>query len=214
MKKIFLTLAISSLLISSCTTDPYTGESKLSNSLIFSGGGAAAGALAGQALGGNTKSTLIGAGVGALVGGGLGYYFDNQEAKLRKELEGTGVGVKRDKNGIKLIMPGNITFKSNSSNINSSFYKVLNSVSKVFKKYKKTNIEINGYTDSTGSASYNKELSLQRADSVAQYFVSHDISKRRISTHGYGEKYPIASNNSASGREKNRRVEIEILPIK
>ena len=213
MKKIALSLIAISLL-SSCITDPYTGERKFSSALLYGAGGAAAGALAGQALGGDTKSTLIGAGIGAAIGGGTGYYFDNQEAKLRKELEGTGVGIKRDENGIKLVMPGNVTFASGNSNINSSFYAVLNSVSKVFEKYKKTNIEVNGYTDSTGSEAVNRELSLKRADSGAGYLVSQGISRRRVSTNGFGERSPIASNNYASGREKNRRVEINILPQK
>jgi len=211
MKKIILPLVIISYL-TACTTDPYTGERKFSKSLLYGSGGAVAGALAGQAIGGNTKSTLIGAAAGAAIGAGAGYYFDNQEAQLRKELQGTGVGVKREGDKINLIMPGHITFSSGSSNINSSFYRVLNSVTKVFKKYKKTNIDIIGYTDSTGSERINQELSLKRAKAVSEYFASQGIEFRRMRTYGEGSRNPIASNNYASGREQNRRVEIEIVP--
>lgn len=211
MKKLLLSI-IAIAVLSSCVTDPYTGETKISNSLLYGGGGAAAGAIAGQAIGGDTKSTLLGAAIGAAIGGGVGHHLDSQEAKLRKELEGTGVGIKREKNSIKLIMPGNITFKTGSANINASFYQVLGSVTKLFKKYKNTNIEVNGYTDSVGSSIRNEELSYQRANSVSQYFVSHGISRRRIQVNGYGENNPIASNKYASSRQKNRRVEIKILP--
>lgn len=210
MRKIILSLAVLSLAVCSCTTDPYTGEKKVSNSALYSGGGALAGALVGQLAGGNTKATLIGAAVGAAAGGGLGYYLDNQESKLRAELKGTGVSVKREGGIIKLVMPGNITFASSDSKIQSSFYAVLNSVSKVFKEYKKTNITITGYTDSTGNEPSNKELSLSRAKSVADYFVGQEIAAKRIKVFGLGSANPVASNASSDGRSKNRRVEIEI----
>ncbi len=214
MRKIIISLAAISLLACSCTTDPYTGEKKISSTAIYGGGGALAGALVGQLAGKDTKSTLIGAAVGGAAGAGLGYYFDNQETKLRNELKGTGVGVKRTGDKIKLIMPGNITFSTNNSNINSSFYKVLNSVAKVFKEYKKTAISINGYSDSIGDADKNQTLSLNRAQSVADYLTSQGIEAGRIRADGLGSSNPIASNDNESGRSKNRRVEIEIVPAK
>ncbi len=214
MRKIIISLASISLLACSCTTDPYTGEKKISSTAIYGGGGALAGALVGQLAGKDTKSTLIGAAVGGAAGAGLGYYFDNQETKLRNELKGTGVGVKRTGDTIKLIMPGNITFSTNNSNINSSFYKVLNSVAKVFKEYKKTAISINGYSDSIGDADKNQTLSLNRAQSVADYLTSQGIEAGRIRADGLGSSNPIASNDNESGRSKNRRVEIEIVPAK
>lgn len=214
MRKIIISLAAISLLACSCTTDPYTGEKKISSTAIYGGGGALAGALVGQLAGKDTKSTLIGAAVGGAAGAGLGYYFDNQETKLRNELKGTGVGVKRTGDKIKLIMPGNITFATNGSNINSSFYKVLNSVAKVFKEYKKTAILINGYSDSIGDADKNQTLSLNRAQSVADYLTSQGIEAGRFRTDGLGASNPIASNDNESGRSQNRRVEIEIAPAK
>jgi outer membrane protein OmpA-like peptidoglycan-associated protein len=212
MHKIIISVAAVSFLACACTTDPYTGEKKVSNTALYSGGGALAGALAGQLAGGNTKATMIGTAIGAAAGAGLGYYFDNQEAKLREELKGSGVGIQRTGDKIKLIMPGSITFGTNSADINSSFYKVLNSIAKVFKEYKKTNIAVNGYTDSTGDEAKNKSLSLNRAQSVSDYLVNQGMKSDRIKTSGFGSSNPIASNNNAEGRAKNRRVEIEIIP--
>jgi outer membrane protein OmpA-like peptidoglycan-associated protein len=214
MRKIIISLASVALLTCSCTTDPYTGERKISNSALFGGGGVLAGALVGQLAGGDTKSTLIGAAVGGAAGAGLGYYLDNQETKLRNELKGTGVGIKRTGDKIKLIMPGNITFSSNGSNISSSFYGVLNSVAKVFKEYKKTNISIVGYSDSLGDEYKNKALSLERARSVSAYLASQGVDARRLTTTGLGEANPIASNDTSYGRSQNRRVEIEIVSIR
>lgn len=213
MRKSIICLTALSLLTISCTTDPYTGERTISKTALLGGGGVLAGALAGQLAGGDTKSTLIGAAAGGAVGAGAGYYLDNQEAKLRAELKGTGVGISRTDNKIKLIMPGNITFASNSYNINASFYDVLNSVSKVLEKYKKTNIAIIGYTDSTGKDADNQALSLNRANSVASYLKSQGLDFRRVKTYGLGSDNPIASNATSNGRSQNRRVEIEIVPI-
>lgn len=214
MRKITLSLAALSLLVVSCTTDPYTGERKISNTALYGGGGALAGALVGQLAGKDTKSTLIGAAIGGAAGAGAGYYLDNQESKLRAELQGTGVGIKRTGDTIKLIMPGNITFATNSADINSSFFPVLNSVSKVFKEYKNTTIVISGHSDGSGDASKNQALSLSRAKSVSSYIVSQGVDMRRIEVAGLGSSSPIASNDSESGRSQNRRVELEIIPVK
>jgi len=150
--------------------------------------------------------------IGTVTGGTIGAYFDNQEKILRKELSNSGVSVERNQNGIKLIMPGNITFATNSSDIRSDFYKILNSISKIFKKYKNTNIIIEGFTDSSGSKQYNQILSEKRAKTVYHYLASQDISEYRIFTYGRGENSPIASNKTKIGKAKNRRVEIKIVP--
>src|SRR5690349_10036417 len=120
-------------LLSACmTNDPYTGERKVSDTTKGAGIGAAVGAVVGLLTGGDAaahrKNALIGAGLGALAGGAVGNYMDRQEAKLRSQLAGTGVSVTRMGDNITLNLPGNITFASNSAEINSSFYKVLNSV--------------------------------------------------------------------------------------
>ena len=207
-------ILLSTLLLNACTTiDPYTREEKTSNVVKGTAIGAVSGAVIGVIAGDNRKSALIGAGIGALAGGGIGYYMDVQEAKLRQELEATGVSVTRHGDSIILNMPGNITFDTASSAISADFYRVLNSVAKVFNEYEKTYVDIYGHTDSVGDASYNMSLSQRRADAVSRYLQTREVLPQRILTHGMGEDYPIASNDTAQGRSQNRRVEIKLTPI-
>jgi len=194
---------------------PYSGEEKVSNATK----GSVIGALSGAAIGAATssksdrgKGALIGAAAGGAAGGGIGYYMDRQESKLRQQLEGTGVRVVRNGNQIDLIMPGNITFDVNKSTIKSSFTGVLDSVALVLEEFDETIINIEGHTDSSGSASYNQLLSEQRAGSVRDFLLNQGIQSSRTRATGYGERNPIASNETASGREQNRRVELNLVP--
>ena len=204
-------------LATACSIDPYTGEQKTSNTAKGAGWGAVGGAILGAAVSDKDhreQGAYIGAATGELAGGGYGYYMDRQEAKLRARLEGTGVGVERIGDTIKLIMPGNITFDTSSSAVKGSFTSVLDSVVLVAKEFDKTLMQINGYTDSTGSFETNQTLSEQRASSVARYFMNQGVAASRIRSVGYGPRDPIADNSTASGRAQNRRVEIEMLPTK
>ena len=158
------------------------------------------------------KAIKQGALAGAAIGAGSGYYMDTQEAKLRQQLEATGVRVQRIGDTIKLIMPGNITFATNSSSLQPSFTDVLNSVVQVVKEYDKTLLQINGYTDSTGSFEHNQKLSEDRANSVARFFLNSGVAADRVRTAGMGPRDPIASNDSAAGRAQNRRVELSLIP--
>lgn len=194
------------------TVNPYTGQSQVSRTAIGTGIGAAGGALVGQLIGGHTTSTLVGAGIGAAAGGLIGGYMDHQAAELRQQLQGTGVSVVKNGNNIQLIMPGDITFATNSANINPSFNDVLNSVALVLKKYNKTVVQVAGFTDNTGGTNYNQLLSQQRAQSVANYLMSQGVNSNRFSIAGYGESSPVASNSTAEGRAKNRRVQITLQP--
>lgn len=204
-------LVLATALVSGCAIDPYTGEEKVANTGWGAGAGAAVGAGIG-ALAGGGKGALIGAGAGAALGAGAGYYMDRQEAQLRARLEGTGVRVERQGDNLKLIMPGNITFATNSANINSNFYPILDSVGIILKEFDNTSINISGFTDSTGSDTYNQTLSENRANSVASYIVRTGVQHGRIQSRGFGERYPIASNDNEMGRAQNRRVEISIRP--
>lgn len=210
-------LACTQALFGCKTLDPYTGESKVNKTTKGAAIGAAAGAVIGVLSGDSgrerRRNALIGAGLGALTGGAVGYYMDRQEAELRQQLAGSGVSVTRQGDQIILNMPGNITFDVDSSDINAGFFRVLNSVTLVVQEYDKTLIEVVGHSDSTGRADYNQVLSQQRADSVSEYFISQGILPQRLGTYGYGEDHPIADNSTASGRALNRRVEIVLLPI-
>jgi outer membrane protein OmpA-like peptidoglycan-associated protein len=206
------------LTVAGCqTTDAYTGEKKVNNTTKGAGIGALAGAVLGAATGDNSKErrkrALIGAGVGALTGAGVGAYMDRQEAKLRAQLQGTGVSVTRNGNDLILNMPGNITFKTASADLNAGFFQVLDSVTLVLKEFDKTLIDVEGHTDNVGDDAYNQTLSVQRANSVGSYLQSHGVNSQRIVTMGVGESRPVASNDSADGRQRNRRVELKLAPI-
>lgn len=211
-------LAAGMMVLMSCTTlDPYTREDKVSNASK----GAAIGALSGVAVGlisgddsaERKKNALILAGVGGVAGGAVGYYMDQQEMKLRQQLEGTGVSVTRDGDNITLNMPGNVTFAVASGDLNAGFYPVLDSVGLVLKEFDNTFVEVAGHTDSTGAEQYNQALSERRAESVAAYLKSRPMRADRLVTVGAGENHPIADNATADGRAANRRVEITIVPV-
>ncbi|MFB2553310.1 OmpA family protein [Ensifer soli] len=218
MKKIVLVTVAAATLSACTTTDPYTGEQKMSNT---SGGaliGAGLGAATGLLIGGNARErrngALIGAGIGALGGGLIGNYMDSQEAELRAQLQGTGVSVTRAGDRIILNMPSNITFGTDQDQVMPGFYPTLNSVAIVLRKFNKTLIDVDGHTDSTGSAAHNQALSERRAASVANYLASQGIDQRRMSAIGYGPERPVASNSTEAGKAQNRRVEISIAPIR
>jgi outer membrane protein OmpA-like peptidoglycan-associated protein len=205
-------------MVAACTTlDPYTREEKTAKAQRQAVIGAAAGAVAGLITGDSSmerkKRALVGAGLGALAGAGVGNYMDRQEAKLRAELERTGVSVTRIGNNITLNMPGNITFATNSADLNAGFFDVLNSVGLVVNEFNQTVIEVAGHTDSTGSDTYNQQLSERRANAVAAYLRTRSVLGDRIITVGMGETRPVASNDTDAGRQQNRRVELTLVPL-
>lgn len=216
MKKTLIAFSVAAVGLSGCMTyDPYTGEEKTSNATKGSVIGAIGGAVVGAATSSSSdrgKGALIGAAGGAAVGGGIGYYMDRQEAQLRHKLEGTGVRVVRNGDQIELVMPGNITFDTDQATIKSSFTGVLESVAIVLQEFDKTVIQVDGHTDSTGSDNYNQLLSERRASSVRDFLLNQGIVPARTRATGYGERYPVASNDTASGREQNRRVELTLVP--
>jgi len=216
--KTALALVISAGLAAGCqTTDPYTGETTTTSAtygaLIGAGAGAAVGMISGRDAKQRRQRALIGAGVGALAGGAVGAYMDKQEDEIRKVMRDSGVTVTRRGDDIILNMPGNITFRTDSADLNSQFYKVLDGVAQVAKKYDKTIIEVAGHTDSTGTAEYNRALSQRRASSVADYLVTRGVAQARLMTAAGGEDHPIASNATDQGRAANRRVEVTLSPL-
>ena len=212
-----LVAVIAGLLAGCMTTDPYTGEQKVSKTAKGAGIGALAGAAVGALTGGDAKAhrknALIGAGVGALAGGAVGNYMDRQEAKLRAQLQGTGVSVTRSGDNLVLNMPGNVTFATGSSDLNPTFFGVLDSVALVLKEYDKTIIDVAGHTDSVGSDTTNQALSQRRAETVGKYLEGKGVADQRVATAGFGKTHPVASNDTPDGRQQNRRVELTLTPI-
>ncbi len=220
MKFKITAIALSALLFSNCTTyNAYTGERQTSNLAKGAGIGAIGGAVIGAVIANNTGSgnakrgALIGAGIGGAAGGGVGYYMDRQEAKIRQQLQNTGVSVSRAGNDIILNMPHDITFGVADATLQSQFLPTLDSVALVLKEYDKTVIAVEGHTDSDGSDSYNQSLSQRRAYSVANQLSAKGVAGSRLNARGYGETSPIASNTTAAGKAKNRRVELRIEPV-
>ncbi len=215
MKKLVVIAISSSLLLSACTTSDLTNNN-FDKTAIGASLGALGGALGGLLLSGGSdkrKNVLIGAGIGALVGGGIGLYQDNQEQELRKELQNTGAKITRQGDKIIISLPSNVTFATGQSAVRSEFFPALNAIARTLSKYNQTLLDVNGHTDSVGSFSFNQTLSEQRALSVAQYVSNRGIDNRRLRIQGFGESRPIASNGSANGRSANRRVEIAIIPL-
>ena len=197
------------VLLSGCAGDG------MNKTATYGGLGALAGAVAGAAISHDNrgKGALIGAALAGTAAAGYGYYADKQEAELRRQLEGSGVGIQRQGDAIKLIMPGNVTFKSSSSDIASNFYNPLNQVAASLKQYDQSAITIIGHTDSTGSRQRNMDLSQLRAQSVSNYLIAQGVAGTRVSTAGAGPDQPIASNSTEAGRQDNRRVEINLQPM-
>ncbi|KFE51240.1 OmpA family protein [Pseudomonas syringae] len=209
-------------MLSGCASqNPYDNQGQaessggMSKTAKYGGIGALVGAVAGAAIDHNNrgKGALIGAAVAGVGAAGYGYYADKQEAALRASMANTGVEVQRQGDQIKLIMPGNITFATDSAAIASSFYSPLNNLAGSLKQYNQNIIEIIGYTDSTGSRQHNMDLSLQRAQSVSTYLTSQGVDASHLTVRGAGPDQPIASNADVNGRAQNRRVEVNLKPI-
>ena len=221
MKKTLISISLASTIaISGCTTfDAYTGEEKTTNTVKGASIGAGTTLILSYLANKDKNSDerrkrmLRDAGIGAIVGGGVGYYMDTQEAELRKQLRSTGVSVQRDGDNINLIMPGNITFPTDGRDLKADFFPVLDSVALVVEEYNQTIVAVSGYTDSTGSDAYNQTLSEDRAGSVGNYLLGKNVNSARIETVGFGESNPIADNSTEEGRALNRRVELTLIPI-
>lgn len=180
-------------------------------------GGAAAGAGIGQAIGEDTESTLWGASIGAALGGlagaGAGHMMDQQEKEFEQALAASeAANVQREGDLIALTLKGDVSFDRDSAKVNPGFMDEMDRIAAILQEYPGTVIQVEGHTDSTGSESYNMDLSKRRARAVKNLLVSKGVSGSRLRTVGYGETMPAASNATKAGRRMNRRVEIKIAP--
>lgn len=208
-------IAVASLLtVSACVTDPNTGERKVSRTAIGGAGGLLAGALLGGLIGGKT-GRIVGAGIGGVAGAAVGYTMDKQIKELKEKTEGTGVDVTTTDDGKAILvnLPDGVTFDVASYTLKPEFRATLTQVAQSMNEYPNSLIDVYGHTDSTGSDAYNQTLSENRARTVANFLISQGVSSSRIRSQGFGETMPVASNDTAEGRMKNRRVEIKIVPV-
>lgn len=208
--------SMAAVTLSGCVTDPETGKKTISNSVIGGAIGVAGGYLLGDLIGGRNDRTekILGAGIGAVAGAGIGHYMDQQEKKMRERTAGTGIDVERQGDQLVLNMPGDVTFDFNSAVVKSQFRTPLDNVAATLSEFPSTYIDVYGHTDSKGSDSYNQGLSERRAASVADYLAGRSVQRARMATLGYGEsQLKCTPELSEADYQCNRRVEIRISPI-
>ena len=221
MKRILLFTIIISFGLAGCVSNPSDPNRKAKQGAAT---GAALGAIAGAIIGhqrdhrgGALRGALVGAVAGGAIGAGIGNYMDRQQAEfdqaLNEEKRNHQVEVERLKNeNLKITMNAEVSFDFNSSSLKPAFHTTLDKVADILQRYPQTTIKIIGHTDSRGSAAYNQQLSLQRAQAVANYLVLRGVEARRVITQGMGETEPRVSNDTEAGRQLNRRVEMLIIP--
>jgi len=180
--------------------------------------GAAAGAIVGQAIGHDTKATVEGAAIGAAIGGlsgaAIGRYMDKQEEALRAAMASSNAAtVSRVQNVLEVTYKGDVLFDFNSSVVKPGAYPEIDRLARILVEYPQTRIRIEGHTDSIGSEEFNLRLSERRAMAIRDLLVAKGVNPHRITVIGYGESRPRASNDTAYGRQLNRRVEIYIEPM-
>ena len=205
-------IATAAVLIVGCATDDPNRRAKT---------GALVGAVAGSVLGHQAHSEngrFVGAAVGALTGAAVGNYMDKQQRRMEQQLAAEQanreVSITRiDEETLKVNLSSEFSFDVNEATVKSSFRDSLRKVAAVISEYDKTAIHVIGHTDSTGTDSYNRQLSVRRANSVAGYLSQNGVQQQRLRMIGKGESMPIATNSSSAGRSQNRRVEIYLKPF-
>ncbi|MDB2507633.1 OmpA family protein [Planktomarina temperata] len=217
MKLLSSALAGSALLIlSGCVTPESAANSKPGdNTTAGTIMGGLIGAIAGMEMsskGDRKKGAIVGAIVGAAAGNAIGQTLDEQAADLRRDLNNNQVNVTNTGSELIVTMPQDILFALDSAAVRSDLRRDLGVVAGNLQAYPNSTISIEGHTDNTGTANYNRILSQRRANAVADILVNNGVPPARLYAVGRGQNEPVVSNLSATGRAQNRRVEIVIRP--
>lgn len=204
--------AAAALTLGACAADDPNRRAK-QGALI----GAIGGAVAGSAIG-DTEGAVIGGAVGAIAGGAVGNYMDKQQRELEQELAAERareeLSIQRlSGNALKVGVASDASFDVDSASLKANARNTFTRIAEVLADYDASIIHIVGHTDSTGSADYNQALSERRASSVVNHLVSQGVNPQRLRQEGRGESEPVASNDNAGGRTKNRRVDVVIKPV-
>ncbi|MDO9262174.1 MAG: OmpA family protein [Flavobacteriaceae bacterium] len=191
-------------------------NNKQKGAVIGTAGGAILGAIIGNNVG-KKDSGALGAVIGGVVGGTagvlIGNKMDKQAQKIEQEIP--GAKVERIDDGILVTFDENsgVHFETNLYNITPTSATLLTKLAGILQEYPDTNVLVVGHTDSVGSNTYNMTLSEKRAYAVTNYFIRNKgLNSTRFTTSWFGESQPIADNSTATGRAKNRRVNIAIVP--
>lgn len=199
---------------SACVTDPNTGEKKVSRTGIGAAVGGTLGYLLGGAVGGTT-ARILGAGIGGAAGAVIGKQFDDQIKELDEQVSGSGVEVEEvgDQDAILVRLPDGVTFASGSASINPGFYSTLDAVADSLLKYPNSLVDVYGFTDTTGSTELNQRLSEQRAQAVADYISARGVARSRLATQGFGERYEYLRVKTGDGIAEPLNRRVEIKII-
>jgi outer membrane protein OmpA-like peptidoglycan-associated protein len=207
-RTIAIAVTAASLALAGCTNPDGTSNQAGTGVVI----GGLTGAAAGQIIGGDARATVIGGAIGAAVGGAIGAQMAAQERELRRSLAGSGADITNTGTQLRVILPESVTFRTASSTVDPAFRPALRAVSESLRQYPNSSVRVVGHTDNVGTATYNNQLSQERAMAVARELIAAGTPSGRITVSGRGFNEPIASNASVAGRAENRRVEIIITP--
>lgn len=198
-----------SLLILSASIDGCASMNRATKGAIIgaAGGGAVGGAI-GRANGSTAKGAIIGAVLGGTAGALIGHQMDKQAAELRHSIP--GATVERVGEGILVTFASGLLFDFDSDNIRGNTRSNLDQLARSLAEYPGSNLMIVGHTDAVGADSYNQGLSERRSAAAGQYLDTRGVSRSRMATRGVGETEPVASNETDSGRSRNRRIEVAI----
>ncbi len=207
MRRVLAGILIATLILGGISCSSMSKSEK--GAVIGAAAGAVAGGVIGKAAGNTAAGAIMGAAVGGAAGAIIGNYMDKQAAEMERDLE--GAKIERVGEGIKITFDSGILFEVNKSDLQFEAQQNLTKLAEILNKYEDTEILIEGHTDSTGPEEYNMDLSIRRANSVGNYLAVQEVSPARFTMMGYGEKQPIAPNETVEGRKQNRRVEIAIF---
>jgi len=208
MRKLLISTIAASIALSGCANMSETERGTATGAGI----GAGVGALIGGATGGRGNvagGAAVGGILGAVAGNVWSSRMENQKRQMQQATQGTGVQVSQTAdNRLKLDIPSDISFATGRSDLNPSLRPILDRFASGLVDNPAATVTIIGHTDNTGSDAVNNPLSLERASRVRDYLAGRGVAPQRISVDGRGSREPIASNATADGRARNRRVEI------
>ena len=207
MKKIVVLLLSAAMLAVSAGCSSWSKKSK--GAVIGAGAGTVVGGAIGKAAGNTMLGAILGAAIGGAAGAYIGNYMDKQAEEMKRDL--AGAKVERIGEGIKITFDSGLLFDVDKATLKPASMENLKKLAGILQKYPDTNILLEGHTDNTGSDEHNLELSRLRAQSVANYLATLQVSSARFTIMGYGEMQPLASNESVDGRQTNRRVDLAVM---
>lgn len=207
MRRLLVLFIMVSFLIASISCASMSRKEK--GAVIGGTAGAVVGGVIGKAAGNTVVGAILGAAVGGAAGLYIGNYMDKQAAEMERDIE--GAKIERIGEGIKIAFDSGILFDIDKASLKSASKENLANLASILQKYEDTDILLEGHTDSTGTEEHNLTLSKQRAQSVANYLAQLKVNPTRFTIMGYGEAQPIATNDTAEGRQLNRRVDLGIM---